>query len=260
MKLFKRLSVLLLVLFCVSAVTFGQDTVKIASGEWAPFVSKNLKFDGVVSRIIKEAFELEGYDVQFGYFPWKRSYQFTIDNEWHATPCWARNPEREGLFLFSKAPIAISQPVFFHLKDTNFDWEKIEDLGDYTIGGTIGYNYSDEFKQALEDGIIKVERANSDDMNVKKLLGGRFEIFPMNLDIGIELIRSMAEKGEITQEELESITWHPKPLVVQNLYLLFSRENLHLLNVFNRGFKKLFDQGKVDQYWKESQNGEYRQK
>ena len=38
--------------------------------------------------------------------------------------------------------------VFFHLKNTEFDWDGYEDLKSLRVGGSIGYDYGKEFKEA----------------------------------------------------------------------------------------------------------------
>ncbi|MBU2714317.1 hypothetical protein KCG35_25035, partial [Zooshikella sp. WH53] len=37
----------------------GSGVVRVATGEWPPYISKNLKHYGVVSHVIKEAFAEE---------------------------------------------------------------------------------------------------------------------------------------------------------------------------------------------------------
>jgi len=46
------------------ANNLNAETVRLTSGEWAPFTSEHtLKHNGLVSRIVRDSFALEGIDV-----------------------------------------------------------------------------------------------------------------------------------------------------------------------------------------------------
>ena len=53
----------------------AAEVVTLASGEWAPYQSKNLKNGGFISQVITESFAEEGYEVKFVYLPWKRGFE-----------------------------------------------------------------------------------------------------------------------------------------------------------------------------------------
>ena len=53
----------------------NPNRVVIANGEWNPYFSENLRYYGVVSRIVKEAFESEGIEVEYVFRPWKRGME-----------------------------------------------------------------------------------------------------------------------------------------------------------------------------------------
>ena len=65
-------SCLLIVLLLTSYLAVAEK-ITLANGEWAPYLSENLKHYGYISRIVKEAFEEEGYEVEYVFLPWKRS-------------------------------------------------------------------------------------------------------------------------------------------------------------------------------------------
>jgi len=46
--------------------------ITLANGEWAPYMSKNLKQAGYMSHIVTEAFAEEGITVKYVFLPWKR--------------------------------------------------------------------------------------------------------------------------------------------------------------------------------------------
>jgi len=169
-------------------VTFSQQKVTIAVGEWAPHISEELVHLGVVARIMTEAFESQGYQVEYGFFPWKRSMEYVKSGEWDASGAWSRTEDREPFFYFSD-PILEVKTVIFHLKSTNVNWNSIEDLKNLKIGATIGYNYGAEFEKAEQDGILNVQRASSDETNLRKLMGGI--VIEISNNISTEVITSI---------------------------------------------------------------------
>ena len=93
----------------------GPDTIRLTNGEWPPYLSEHLEHYGVVSRIVTEAFALEGVKVEYGFFPWKQAYELAESGEWDGSLIWLRTPEREQYFYFSE-PILQCNYVFWHLK------------------------------------------------------------------------------------------------------------------------------------------------
>ena len=59
--------------FIMTYAASQKETIRLGSGEWPPYTSEKLMHEGVASLLIKEAFALEGVDVTFEYYPWKRT-------------------------------------------------------------------------------------------------------------------------------------------------------------------------------------------
>ncbi len=226
----------------------AQEKIRITNGEWLPYHSENLPHYGAGSRIVTEAFALEGVDVEWGFFPWKRSYKNVVIGQWDASIGWIRNPEREKEVLFSD-PVYGGDQVFFHLKSNPFDWKTIEDLKGIKIGAMLGYSYGDLFDSAEKNGIIDVERLSKEVMNFKKLITGRIPLFAHAKDSGYETLRKNFKPDEVQQ-----VTHHSHPVQVVNYCLVIAKneKNKPLLEKFNRGLKKLKESGEVDKYLKEA--------
>lgn len=129
------------------------------------------------------------------------------------------------------------------------------DLEGKNIGATIGYKYTDEFLEASESGILNIFWGRSDSINLNMLLNRRIDVFPLNIDVGSALLSK-----EFTLEERSQFTYHSKPFKTHNSYLLLSKKdpaNELIMEKFNRGFKKLKESGKYDQYFEESRSGQY---
>lgn len=236
----------------------AEEVVRLANGEWPPFTSEQLKHDGVYSHIVSEAFALEGVKVEYGFFPWKRSYIYTQEGDWDGSLTWARTPDKEQEVFFSDSVFHHTK-VFFHLKDVPFDWNSIEDLKGFTIGVANEYTYGDEFDQAVKDGILTVESVPRDLQNIHKLLAGRFDIFPSDIDVVYELLQT-----NFSSEDIARVTHHPKPIQETGTCVIFTKvppeRSQHLLELFNSGLKKLKESGRYDQMLEASRRGEYSQK
>jgi len=238
----------------IASSALNAETIRIATGEYPPFLSENLKHNGVGLHIIKEAFSLKGISVEYGFFPWARAYKNVKQGKWDASATWSHKPKRDDDVYFSN-PLYQSTFVFFHLKSYPFDWETLDDLKEVSIGGTRSYTYTPEFYQGIRDGNLNVEFSTSDLLNFRKLLGKRHQIFPANIHVGYHLL----EKN-FTAQEKQLITHHHLPLSSLPTHIVFSKANkkgLRLRNIFNEGLKELRESGRIAQYFIDARNGKY---
>ena len=247
------LSFLLASAFALPALA-GQ-TITLSSGEWQPYISQQAKQQGVVSHIVREAFAAEGVSVNYVFRPWKRALEEARAGEVAGSIIWGpgtNERERARDFYFSDTVIE-GRSVFFHLKSTPFNWATYEDLVTVKIGGTAGYLYRFE-----RDPRIQIDRAASDELSFRKLLAGRFQIFPSDLYGGQAVL-----DAHFTPEEAAQITHHPLPYSITGYHLLLSRKlatNSALLAKFNSGLRKLHASGRYDQMIEAFQRGDYRQR
>lgn len=247
----KTLLVLIFILLSHLPSSFATETIRITTGEYPPYLSEKLKHNGVGLRIIREAFALEGVTVEYGFFPWKRSYKLAKDGEWDASATWGKNSDRDEFFYYSD-PLYPAIAAFFHLKSYQFDWSTLDDLKGLSIGATETYAYTPEFLQAITEQNLKIELIHSDELNLKKLLKGRIKVFPLNIDVADALL-----SNKFTQQERDAITYHPLPLYNINAHLVFSKKikkNPKMIELFNNGLKRLKESGKFDQYLAEARS------
>ncbi len=252
----KHIILFLIVLLALPFYGITEETLRLTVGEWAPFHSKKLKFNGVVSRVITEAFALKGIRVNYDFFPWARAIEYAKYGDWDGCAPIARTPKRGPHYYWSHEPVYGEAVVFFHLKSYTFDWNSINNLKSIEMGATIGYSiYGKKFIDAEKQGKLLVERVPSDLINFRKLLIGRIQIFPMSLDVGYQILQE-----NFTQKDIQLITYHPKTLENTIYYLVLSKKiekNKGLMTLFNKGFERLKASGKYNQYFEESRRGDY---
>ncbi len=238
-----------------SQSALAREVIRITSGEWPPFMSQKYKHYGAGSHLVTEAFAQEGIAVQYGFYPWKRSMKEAQEGNWDATLLWSKNEEREAFFYYSDSVMTL-RTVFFHRKDMPFDWQDWSDLKGYKLGVTRGYYYGDGLKKAIEQKIMEVDIANSDVINLHKLLAGRIQLFVVEPEVGYELL---AENFPDSSRDL--LTNHSRPLREGHWYLLISKKSpkaSYWLEKFNKGLKKIIANGTHDQIMEDVLLGKYR--
>ncbi|MBU1170362.1 MAG: ABC transporter substrate-binding protein [Proteobacteria bacterium] len=230
-------------------VSSSEETIRLTNGEWAPYFSENLEYYGVGSRIVTEAFALEGITVIYGFFPWSRGLKLAENGSWDGAVGWEINAEREQ-DLYASDDVWETPWVFFYMKKNTFDWKAFDDLKDVRIGATLGYMYTKEFLDAERSGKISVDRgATSDQQGFRKLMAGRFDIFPQLIDVGYYQLNASYDA-----QTVNLFTHHPTPFGKHKEQLLLSKKherNIRLIKLFNKGLRQLKDSGKYDEYFNE---------
>ncbi|WP_108648966.1 substrate-binding periplasmic protein [Dongshaea marina] len=226
------------------ALSQAPQSVRISAGEFPPYLTAKQHNNGIAGQIIREAFESQGVKVTFYFMLWQRAFLQAQHGQADASAIWLKKPEREKLFYYSQ-PIVEEQHVFFYRKDRPFDWQSIEDLEDYHMGGLFGFSYGPDMDKALADGKLKMERVVRDKMNFKKLLRKKIDLYPQERLVGYQVVRR-----SFKQQDTEQITHHPKPFLTKPSYLIFpksSAESQKLLSIFNQGMKELHQSGRIKQ-------------
>jgi polar amino acid transport system substrate-binding protein len=231
-------------LLTLSAGTHAGEVITLANSEWAPYTSQHLPHYGPMTRIVTEAFALEGIEVRYIFRPYSRAYAEAATDHVHGTLFWStsgRDSDRQRRFYFSDV-VFDGRSVLFHLKSYPFHWTGYQQMTGVRMGGTSGYEYTfDKYPDIVMD-----RTAVTDEQNFRKLAAGRFDVFPANLDVGRAIMRST-----LTPEQAELITWDPNPYNITHYHLMLNKinkNNPRYLTLFNKGLKRLKESGRLDQY------------
>ncbi|MET3132369.1 polar amino acid transport system substrate-binding protein [Oxalobacteraceae bacterium GrIS 1.11] len=231
------------------ALAWANENITLTSGEWLPYLSPQSRQYGVISHIVSTAFAREGITVHYVFLPWSRAYVEADKDGSNGSIIWSKDAERARDFYFSDT-VFEGQTVFFHLKSLAFDWTDFDSLSNLKVGGTLGYKY--EFEKNPK---IHLDHAVSDEVNFRKLLAGRFQIFAADLNVGNTIL-----KERFSAQERERVTHHPRPYNLTRYYLILARNNQHnayFLERFNRGLKRMRDDGTYAKYIDAFERGEY---
>ena len=240
-----RLNLIALAAFItlMTATPATAQTLVLTNGEWPPLFSEHLPHGGVGSRMITEAFAQSDILVEYDYAPWKRALDLAAHDDHHGSVGWRKTKKRQRYFLFSK-PLFTVDTVFFYNKSRPFDWARIEDVGHLKIGATLGYTYIDQLRSITRQHAGKLELAPSDEVNLRKLISGRIDVFPRSKSVGCFILNT-----QIGFPSAKTITYHPQPLRSGPIYLLISKNVPNaqtLIEQFNTGLLKLKESGRYD--------------
>ncbi|MDT8989393.1 transporter substrate-binding domain-containing protein [Curvibacter sp. APW13] len=194
----------------------AAEVINLAIGEWAPFTSEKDPKGKLLETVVTEAFKLEGIEVKYSYYPWKRSSTMVEEGQSDGSFPWGKIPEREATFVFAKSPVMTDESVYFFPKSVPFDWKTIDDLKKYKVGVTIGYKNETVYKNKG----IAAESVPQEELNFKKLAAGRLDVYETSKEVGYALIAK-----HLTPEEAKLITHHPKASEQMEYYIFFSKKN-----------------------------------
>ncbi|OEF06102.1 ABC transporter substrate-binding protein [Vibrio genomosp. F10 str. 9ZD137] len=219
--------------------SFANDSssskiIKISAGDWPPFIGKDLDDFGTLGKKITEVFALEGYSVEFNFYPWTRAYVKAQQGEFDATAIWMFEESRTEHFDYSD-PVGKEEFVFFYNTDASFDWSSLDEIKGKEIGGEIGYSYGEELDSLIESGQVNMSRVKETRQNLLRLKHKRIELYAQERHIGMYKLSLQPEDVQA------SISYHPKPFLTNDSFLLFSKQSPNkqeLLEAFNRGLKK----------------------
>lgn len=212
--------------------------IQLTAGVWEPFTGEHLPSSGIGADIVKQAFAIEGIEVEYFFRPWKRAYLEAQNGIHDGSIFWRMTPERKQYFYFSD-PVITDEVVFFHLKSEPFDWRKLDDLKNshIQVGLIIGFHYEDNFDAAVKEKQITVQRVATQEQNLQKLFLQRINITPIPKVSGYATINKI-----FTKEQAALFTHHPLPLAKNAYHLILSKKkakNQHIMQLFNKGLKRL---------------------
>lgn len=228
--------------------------ITITTGEYPPLNSSSFKHGGFIPRVVRDAFRLQGVKVTFKFYPWARAYELSKAGAVDGTAQWYESEKRREHHYYSD-PIFQETVVWFHLKETNFDWTDLRSLKGLRIGAVRGYTYTQEFYDLIQSGDLHVQFVGDDEQNYKKLLARRVDIVPEVLDVGLFLVNR-----NYPPATAQLFTQHEKPFFSSQTYLLMPKNREHskaLIALFNKGLASLKEEGLIEEYLLESREGRY---
>ena len=223
--------------------------IRIATGEWPPYTSEKLNGYGIAGKLISEAFAAAGVKVTYVFYPWNRALELSRRGGVEASATWFESADRRADFHLSD-PLFDSKFLLYYLKASPVTWQKVDDLKGLKIGATTGYFYGEAFARAEKAGEITVIRASSDETNLKNLLLGRLDAFPLDQRVAEFIFANDLAAADAARIGHNAVAVHSRPQL-----LLISRKAANgeaLIRLFNRGLATIHDNGVYEQVVKDA--------
>lgn len=216
--------------------THGKTLIAVV-GEYPPYVSRTEINANMAREIVEEAFDAVGYNLEFRWVPWKRAYEELKIGKADISFPLLKTEERASFLIYSD-PIYSSKELFIYKREFDFKWQDINDLKNYRVGGSLGYEHVDTL---ISKG-INVEIAQNDKSNLLKILSGRIDIFPVDPRVANFWMSDM----DTTLRDATIMS--EKVLSESDNYLVISKslpesEYNKILDDFNIGLKQILTNG-----------------
>lgn len=217
------------------------ESLRLVTGELPPYATQERTDDGIALDIVRKAFANVGSTVSYTFKPWTRSLEEARAGQWDGTAYWGKNPARDVGFLISDN-VLTEQWVFLYRQRTDgakpFDWNTLADLKGQRIAAVQSYTYTPEFWEMQKAGTLKVEVAQDDLGNLRRLLAGRVDVVVIERNVACYLMNAYFK-----QEEVAGLRAHPKLLTHQfTTHLMLSEklpQSAERMKAFNRGLAQL---------------------
>lgn len=190
----RRILIVIWLTYC--STTFAQaQTLVLATEEYPPFNMTNQKTNEITGISTDKVIELmrradEKYNLKV--YSWSRAFMMGQKEANTCVYSTTRTPERETLFKWVGPLVKNNWVVFAKVGDTRKP-KTLEDLRPYVMGT---YR-NDAVERFLKLEGFKVDTANYDADNPKKLLYGRFDFWATGELLGLEILREQGLKNQV---------------------------------------------------------------
>lgn len=251
----QTLGMLLIPLCLFTAVNAKADTseqeqltstgmsIKIVTGDFPPFTGADLRDGGLITQIVRAAFQQQGIHTKVSFRPWKRGYKETLSTHYQATFPYSKSAEREQLFHYSD-PILLGQTLFYTHKKSSIDYQQLDDLYHRTLCMPLGYNLFTPLAKAIDQGNMRLVQASDLKSCFLMIHSGRADLTLVRKEAANQLLHQDLSKFS---QDFRSLT---KPFSSVSEHLIVSRnqsDGTAIIQAFNAGLAELKHSGRIQQ-------------
>lgn len=235
------LAALLSLIVYPSAVSAENTILTISTGEWAPFVSKEMPGGGICREIVEAALAESGLTAEITFYPWKRAMLAMKSGQVMASFPWAKRADREEFALYSEPLQSYQTKLFFcrnNYSETDFG-NGVEMLKKFRVGVARGYSKVEDFRGM---GLNVVEVCDNE-MGMQMLLRGYIDVMTESCAVGRLVIKNKFPGKENLFGAVDA------PFEPEQMYMLFSKKVTgaeEMLNKFNKGLQAIKINGEYD--------------
>ena len=231
-----RLITIIIVLSSFISLLYAKP-ITMVTVDWAPFYGSEMQDNGVISVIVKNAFQRSGIQSTIKFIPWKRAMKEVKTGTSDILMGAYYTDERNQDYFYSE-PIYDIHVGLVALKTLGFkQYETLQDLTPYTIGISRGWANSKAFDEAQ---YLKKQGATNQTLNVRKLFKHRVDMISISFDV------FRYEVTEMSSHKLDDVVFIKPPLKVSAIYLITAISNPNkvlIMSAFNRGLAEMKQDG-----------------
>lgn len=225
--------------FSFSSVSEAQ-TLKIVTGEYAPYSGQDLPFGGVSTQVIQAVFKEVKQDIAIEFIPWNRAMNYLKSGNVAGSFPWAKNSEREKELLYSK-PVHEYKILSYLTKRSALD--KKFSIYDKKACLASGWDIS-LFEKIFEKNKISIERPITMESCFQMLAMGRIDLVVMNEHVGNAMVKKLFPlNSPLVGVAIDTLNNSGA------LYFTVSKNypnGKKIISDFNRGLRLLKKNGKYD--------------
>lgn len=227
----------------LGSATAAERTLALACTHFPPYKiqapSNDAAHSGIDLDIMRAAFAKVGYDVDFDFYPWKRTVQMAKKGQVDGLCGCNYRPEREQDFIFSDTMGNHSQGVFINASSPIKEISSLNDLAGQSVAVVRGYTIHKELSKHPD---IQAVETNNDRQLLRMLNADRIDAAYSFRDIILYRMSHNSAARKVRYFELDS----------QPYYLCFSRYRDGIEKIkddFNRGLRTIKYDGTYKAIW-----------
>ncbi|OYT99973.1 MAG: hypothetical protein CFE40_01215 [Burkholderiales bacterium PBB1] len=209
----------------------GDQVVLGAEDDAAPWSYAD--GSGYVNDLVKAAFQEVGWDAQWKVMPYTRCKALAIAGKLAGCFSASKLPELESAVLYSSEPVFAAQNVLIVPSNSTRLGCEVAAWGDQTLIGLVrGYEYTEKVNALPHDAKVRIDYADSEVSNLRKLQAGRIDAAVVTVD-EVKRLEYLARLANTTIDFKTVCDLGTMPA-----YVMFSR-----LHVQGAAARAAFDEG-----------------
>jgi len=249
MSLFNKIFLVLgTLLFVLSINIFAKENLTLMTEHWPPLnYVENDVLKGPSVDIVNAIQNRLKMNNQISVYPWKRAYNYMLNEKNNMLFSMIRSQKREKLFKWV-GPIAEKKYSFYSKSNFKFDINSLEDTRKFIIGVQRG-SFAEEF--LTQKGFENVEKANSNEQFIQMFNKNRFDLM---LD-SYATVKNMIKELNLRKDTFKEV------FVVKKfyLYMAFNKDTDDSVIIqWQKAYDELYEKGKIKEiYMKYNLEGLY---
>lgn len=213
------------------------ETLLLASSNYYPHYAADIPQQGAVSEVIRQAFLLQGIDIQIEFMPFARALRQSQQADYIGLVAAWYDDARARHFYYSQ-PLYANQIVFFKRKQQSIGYQHYADLAaqGLRLGLVQGYLQPQGLLQS-QPNLVQVA---TDEQAFMMLAKGRVDLVPADKLNGLYLLENKLP------QYAGQLDWLTPALELRPMYLLLSKQDPRaetLMQQFNTGLTELRQSG-----------------